>query len=101
MSFVKVGKIADVPIGALRMYEVASRDIVVCNFGGDLYALDNLCTHEEANLDEGELVGCEIECPRHGARFDVKSGAVTAPPAFIQLETFTVRVIGDEFEVNI
>ena len=76
MGFVKVGKVADVPPGTAKVYEAGDRSVAVCNVEGALYAVDDVCTHDEGSLDQGELDGFEIECPRHGARFDVRTGEV-------------------------
>ena len=63
MAFVKVGKAAEVPVGTSKVYEVGDRYIAVCNVEGEFYAIDDVCTHDEAPLDQGFLEGCEIECP--------------------------------------
>ena len=101
MAFTKVGKTSDVPPGTARVYEVEDRAIAVCNVGGELYAIDDVCPHDEGSLDQGELEGNEIECPRHGARFDVRTGEVTALPAVVPIDTFNVRVQGDDIEVEV
>jgi 3-phenylpropionate/trans-cinnamate dioxygenase ferredoxin subunit len=101
MPFVKVGKVSDVPPGTAKVYEIEDQAIAVCNVDGDFYAIDDLCTHDQASLEQGFLEGCEIECPRHGARFDVRTGDVKALPAVIPVDTFTVRVEGEDIEVDI
>ena len=101
MAFVKVGKIDEVPPGTAKVYNVGDTAVAVCNVGGDLYAVYDVCTHDEGSLDQGELEGFEIECPRHGARFDVRSGEVTALPAVLPIDTFKVRVEGDDVEIEV
>ena len=101
MGFTKIGQLSDIPNGAVKVFTVDDRDIAVCNANGSLYAMDNFCSHDDAPLDQGELDGCEIECPRHGARFNVENGAVTEGPAVLPLETFEIRVSGDDIEVNV
>ena len=101
MAFVKVGKVEDVPVGTAKVYEVGDRAIVVCNVESTFYAIDDVCTHDEASLEQGFLEGCEIECPRHGARFDVRTGDVTALPAVVPIDTFPVRVDGDDIELDV
>jgi len=66
--------------------------IAVYNIDGDLYAIEDTCTHDGGELAGGERQGFDIECPRHGARFDVRTGAVRAPPAYEPIATFPVRV---------
>jgi 3-phenylpropionate/trans-cinnamate dioxygenase ferredoxin subunit len=101
VAFIKLGKLADVPVGAVRVYEIQDREVAVCNADGELYAIANVCTHDEGALDQGELIGYEVECPRHGARFDVRTGEVTEFPAVLPVDTFPVRMDGDEFEVDL
>ena len=101
MAFTKVGNVGDVPPGTARVYEVGDRAIAVCNVNGELYAIDDVCTHDEGSLDQGELEGYEVECPRHGARFDVRTGEVTALPAVLPVDTFSVRVQDDDIEVEV
>jgi 3-phenylpropionate/trans-cinnamate dioxygenase ferredoxin subunit len=66
---------------------------------GQVYAVQNLCTHDNGPLGEGELFGYALECPRHGARFDVRTGAVLALPAVRPLRVFKTRLRGDTIEV--
>ena len=101
MGFVKVGRVADVPPGTAKVYEAGDRFVAVCNVEGTLYAVDDVCTHDEGSLDQGELDGFEIECPRHMARFDVRTGEVTELPAVVPIDTFSVRVEGDDIELDV
>ena len=101
MAFQKIGKVGDVPPGTSKVFEVGDNSIAVCNVEGDIFAVDDVCTHDGGSLDQGELDGFEIECPRHGARFDVRTGEVKALPAVVSVETFTVRVEGDDIEVDL
>ena len=71
------------------------------NVDGQLYALDDYCSHEEGSLSEGYLEGCEVECPLHGARFNVKTGAVTEEPAVLPVDSFPVRIVDDNIEIDI
>lgn len=66
--------------------------IAVFNVDGMFYAIEDVCTHDGGELTGGVIEGFEIECPRHGARFDIRSGAVLAPPAVVPTARFPVRV---------
>ena len=101
MAYVKVGKLDEVPPGTAKVYEVGDRAVAVCNVNGEIYAVDDVCTHDEGSLDQGELEGYDIECPRHGAVFDVRTGEVKALPAVVPIDTFKVRVQGDDIEVEV
>ena len=101
MTFERVCSVGEVPPGTAKVYEMGDRAIAVCNVGGQFYAVDDVCTHDEASLEQGQVEGYEIECPRHGARFDVRTGAVTALPAVVPIETFGVRVQGEDVEIDV
>ncbi len=101
MAFVSVGKASDVPEGAVQIRDAEDREIVVCRANGELYAFENLCTHDDGPLDLGALDSFEIECPRHQARFDVRTGVVTRGPAFLPVETYPVKLNGDDIEVDL
>ena len=68
--------------------------IAVYNIDGELYAIEDVCTHDGGDLAGGALHGFEVECPRHGARFDVRTGAVLSPPAYEPVAKFPVKVEG-------
>lgn len=82
----------EVAPGTTRKVSVDGIDILVCNAAGAFYAIEDVCTHDGGELDQGELSGCEIECPRHGARFDIKTGEALTLPAFEPVRTFPVRI---------
>lgn len=80
--------------------ELATTAIAVFEVEGELYAVEDACTHDGGELAGGPLQGYEITCPRHGARFDLRTGAVLAPPAYIPLRTFPVRIRDGQIEVE-
>ena len=91
-EFVKLAETAEVAPGQVKVYEAQGRRIALCNVEGAFYAIDDVCTHDGGSLDQGELEGYQIECPRHGARFDVRSGRVLALPAVMPVRSYPVRV---------
>jgi 3-phenylpropionate/trans-cinnamate dioxygenase ferredoxin subunit len=68
---------------------------------GELFAVDDTCTHQDASLADGWLEGCEIECPLHASKFDLRTGAVDAPPAKLPIRTHQVSVEGDDIFVEL
>ena len=100
-DFVTVAKADDIPPGQVRVYELGDRRIALCNVGGTLYAIDDVCTHDGGPLDQGELAGDQIECPRHGARFDVRTGRALTLPAVRPVGTYPVQVKGNEVMVSV
>lgn len=98
-EFVKVAPRAEVPPGGKKLAEVDGRAIALFNVDGAFYAIDDVCTHDGGPLAEGELSGAEIRCPRHGARFDVRTGKALCFPAFTPVTTHRVEVRGEDVYV--
>ena len=99
--FVKVASLADVPPGSTKLIEVEGKEIALFNANGVLFALDNICTHAGGPLAEGTVEGREVECPWHGARFDLKSGASSSPLAPDGVQPYPVRVSGSDIELEL
>ena len=91
-EFVTLAETTEVAPGQVKVYEVQGRRIALCNVDGAFYAIDDVCTHDGGSLDQGELEGYQIECPRHGARFDVRNGRVLALPAVMPVRSYPVLV---------
>jgi 3-phenylpropionate/trans-cinnamate dioxygenase ferredoxin subunit len=100
-DFVTVARTSDIPAGQVRVFSVDGFDVAIANVDGAFYAIDDVCTHDGGPLGEGTLIGDQVECPRHGARFDVKTGAVKALPADLPVRTYEVRVEGGQVQVRV
>lgn len=100
-QLVAVGRDSELDEGAVKVVEAGGRRIALCKFDGSVYAIDDVCTHDRGPLDQGELIGGEIECPRHGARFDVTTGRATRLPAIQPVRTYPVRVENGEIKVEV
>lgn len=87
--------------GSMQRVEVDGVAVLLCNVDGELYAVEDVCTHDGGALDAGELDGCRVMCPRHGALFDVTTGQALTPPAVMPLPTFPVHVDGDDVRVDV
>jgi len=77
--------------GEYKLVWDGDTSIAVYNIDGTLYAVEDTCTHDGGELAGGEVSGFEVECPRHGARFDLRDGAVTRSPAYEPIASFPVR----------
>jgi 3-phenylpropionate/trans-cinnamate dioxygenase ferredoxin subunit len=99
--FVRVGRVADVPQGGAEVFPVDGRRIAVYRLEDGFYAIDDICTHDGGPLAEGEVEGDEVICPRHGARFSIKTGAALTFPAVTPVDRYPVRVEGDELFVGL
>lgn len=100
-TFIAVGKSADLKPGQMKTFAVNGKRVLIANWEGTFFATQDLCTHDNGTLGDGELVDGEIECPRHGGRFDLKTGAVRALPPMFPIKTFPVKTDGDEILVAI
>jgi len=100
-EFVSIAKIAETPPGTISVHDVGGLSIALCNVNGRFYAIDDVCTHDGASLDQGELQGALVECPRHGAKFDVTDGRAVVLPAVRPVKTYAVQVDGDDVKVSI
>jgi 3-phenylpropionate/trans-cinnamate dioxygenase ferredoxin subunit len=100
-EFFKVAKVSEVPLGGKKLVEVDDIPVALFNVDGEFYAIEDVCTHDGGPLAEGELEGDEIECPRHGARFNVRTGAVLCMPAVEAVECYEVKVEGDDILVSV
>jgi len=78
--------------GDRRVIDVDGTQVVVVNTGGRYFAVEDVCTHDGTPLGDGEIIDEEIICPRHGARFCLRTGSALGPPAYEPLATFPVRV---------
>ena len=90
-GWVRVAARGELLPGEFKLVWNGDTAITVYNIDGDLYAIEDRCTHDDGELAGGELHGFEIECPRHGARFDLRNGAALRAPAYVPVATFPVR----------
>lgn len=100
-AFVTVAKVGEIAPGAAKVVRIGDQEIAVFNVGGSYHAMDDVCTHDGGPLAEGTIEDHVIECPRHGARFDIRTGAVLSMPATAPVTTYPVRVSGSEIQVNL
>ena len=89
-TWVEVAPAAEIPEGEARTYALGPGRVAIARVEGQLYAVQDLCSHDGAPLGAGPLDGFAIRCPRHGAKFDVRSGAVLQMPAVLPIQTFPV-----------
>jgi nitrite reductase/ring-hydroxylating ferredoxin subunit len=100
-TFVKAADRSEIPDGGSKRVEIDGKLIALFNCGGTFYAVDDECTHRGGYLSGGFVEDNEVECPLHGARFDLKTGEAVGPPAEQALGTYTVRVTGEVVEVAV
>ena len=98
-EFHKLAKADEVAPGEVKQYQVEGRPVALCNVDGEFHAIEDVCTHDAGPLAQGELIGSQIKCPRHGAKFDVTTGKALTLPAIKPVPKHEVKVEGNDIYV--
>ncbi len=98
-EFVKAAKVGEIAPNQCKYIEFEYETVALFFVDGDYYAIADLCTHDGGPLAEGKIFDCQVECPRHGALFDLKTGVGTLP-AVAPVPTYAVKVEGDDIYVQ-
>jgi 3-phenylpropionate/trans-cinnamate dioxygenase ferredoxin subunit len=108
MSFIKAAMTTDIPSGGMKGFSINGKNILISNIDGKFYAINGTCTHMGGDLTKGKLEGSVVTCPRHGAKFDIKTGKnLTGPKIlFLKLTTgeesvFPVKVEGSQIMIDL
>ncbi len=101
LEYVTVARVDELGNGDRILVEIGERVIAVFNVAGRYFAIADLCSHDDGPVAEGEVRDHEIECPRHGARFDLRTGKALSLPAVVDIPAYPVRVQGDEIQVGV
>ena len=96
----RVCTVDEIPEDSVCIVQCAGRSLALSNIDGKLYAIDNLCTHDDGPLGEGRLRQGRVICPRHGAAFDAKTGKALTLPAVRDVDAYTVSVEGNDVFVG-
>ena len=99
--FYRLTKVEDLPPGERLYLEIDEKPIVIFNIGGQLFAIGDVCTHDGGPLGDGALEGYVVICPRHGARFDVRTGEALTLPAVEDTPSYPVQIVDGMIEVGI
>jgi 3-phenylpropionate/trans-cinnamate dioxygenase ferredoxin subunit len=100
-EFIAIGSADELENGERLFVEIDEEPIVVFNIAGQYYAVGDVCSHDDGPVGDGELEGFEVICPRHGARFDVRSGKVLSLPAIVDIPAYPVRVVDGQIEIGL
>ncbi len=101
MEFVRVATVGEIEPGRAKRVEIGEEAIAVFNLDGEYYAIGDTCSHEEASLSEGDVFGDCVECPLHGAQFDITTGKNLTLPAVSPVPSYPVKLEGDAILVGL
>jgi len=101
VEFLEIASVAELPEGERMFIEAAGKSIVIFNLAGKLFAIGDVCSHDNGPVGDGEIEEQEIICPRHGARFDIRTGKATSLPAVVDIPSYPVRVVGGMVEIGL
>jgi 3-phenylpropionate/trans-cinnamate dioxygenase ferredoxin subunit len=97
-----VASVDELPVESMKRVDAGNIPVCLARAeDGNFYALNDVCTHEEFSLSDGELWGMDVECPQHGSRFNLQTGKVTGLPAVIPAQTYAVKVVGSYIYVEV
>jgi 3-phenylpropionate/trans-cinnamate dioxygenase ferredoxin subunit len=100
IEFLEIAPASELPNGERLFVEIEGRAIVIFNIAAQLFAIGDVCTHDDGPLGDGDLEGYDIVCPRHGAEFDVRTGKVMQMPAVVDIPAYPVRVVDGMIQVG-
>jgi 3-phenylpropionate/trans-cinnamate dioxygenase ferredoxin subunit len=100
-DFQPLCNISEIPDPGQQIFEVDDTLVVLFHVDGEFYCIDDVCTHDGGPLSDGSLSGCQIACPRHGAKFDIRTGAAVTMPATEATRAHEVKVDGDQVLVKL
>ncbi len=101
LEFITVASEDELPPGERIIIDVDGEAIAVFNIAGLYFAISDVCSHDDGPVAEGELLDHEIECPRHGARFDLRTGKALSLPAVVDIPAYPVRVVEGEIQIGL
>lgn len=100
-TFFPIIALDDLPSGERIFIEVDNEPVVVFNIGGDIFAIGDRCTHDDGPLGDGDVEDHQVTCPRHGAKFDIRTGAALTLPAIEPTTVFPTRINDGNIEIGV
>jgi 3-phenylpropionate/trans-cinnamate dioxygenase ferredoxin subunit len=101
LDFVEIAPVSELPNGERLFVDVGDKPIVVFNIAGQLFAIGDACTHDDGPLGDGDVEDHHITCPRHGAKFDIRTGGVASMPAVVDIPAYPVQVRDGQIFVGV
>lgn len=101
LEFVEIAPTADLPAGERLFVEIASQPIMLFNIAGQVFAIGDVCSHDDGPLGDGTIEDHHVVCPRHGAEFDVRNGKAVSMPAVVDIPAYPVKIVDDVIFVGV
>jgi 3-phenylpropionate/trans-cinnamate dioxygenase ferredoxin subunit len=101
VEYIDITPASDVPEGDRIFIEVEGKSIVIFNLAGRFFAIGDICTHDNGPVGDGEIEGDEIICPRHGGRFDIRTGKATSLPPVVDIPSYPVRIVDEMIQIGL
>jgi len=101
LNYIEIAPVKDLPKGERLFVEIENLPIVIFNIAGQLFAIGDVCTHDNGPLGDGLLEDNTIVCPRHGAEFDIRTGKALTLPAVVDIPAYPVKVVDDKIQIGI
>jgi 3-phenylpropionate/trans-cinnamate dioxygenase ferredoxin subunit len=101
LEYISIGPVGELQDGQRLFIDIDELQIVVFNISGNYYAIADVCSHDDGPVGEGNIEGFVIGCPRHGARFDIRTGKALSLPAFVDIPAYPVRIVNGDIEIGI
>ena len=101
LEYVEIAPEDQIPTGERLFVELGGKSIVLFNLAGRIFAIGDVCSHDNGPVGDGEIEENEIICPRHGARFDIRTGNTTSLPALVDIPAYSVRVVEGMVQIGV
>lgn len=101
VDFLEIAPASELPNGERLFVDIGDTSVVIFNIAGQYFAIGNVCSHDDGPLGDGDIEENNIVCPRHGAKFDIRTGKVTSMPAVVDIPAYPVRVVDGMIEIGV
>jgi len=101
LDYIEIAPVDQIPDGERLFVELGGKSIVLFNLAGKIFAIGDVCSHDNGPVGDGEIEKNEIICPRHGARFDISTGKATSLPAMVDIPAYPVRVVEGMVQIGV
>ena len=101
VEFVEIAPASELPNGERLFVDLGDKPVVIFNIAGQLFAIGDVCTHDDGPLGDGMLEGFNVVCPRHGAEFDIRTGQAVQMPAVVDIPAYPVKVVNETILIGI